>query len=594
MNTLDSTTTAPPALLASPADFDRIREAANHPGLLRDLAAFVRHLADHELNEPVVTRDIQGRRLLHVSRRLLRRVINCGLAYQLDRDPRHARRVMLDLQAAAAFSDWNPSHVLDVAERCAAFALGLDWLGDAFTPDERRTIEDALIRLGLEPGLADPSAWYFSATNNWNAVCNGGLAMGAITVRHRRPDLAQALIARCIEQLPLHGENYAPEGAYTEGPMYWDYGTTFHVLAIESLLRATGSTHGLDALPGFRQSADYMVHVIGPTGEFYSYFDSGPSRLPLTALLWFGRHYNIPRFTRAEADNLRQILAAPTGSALGANSRYIALSLLWLKPEHFADAAPPKALAWSGAGPNPVAFWRSAWTPDATWVGAKGGKARVSHGHLDAGSFVFEAGGVRWAVDPGSEDYHRLESMGIDLWARDRWSIFRLGSEGHSIPRIDGVTPDPDGRCPRIHWTDTPAPRVSFDLGALYPGVVDRLHRTISDGAGGRTCWLDEVGGLAAGRIYRFTWITIADVIIGDRCVLLAQNGRQLRIDVDCNQAVTIGVIDPSTLLKPHDTPIPGLKRIEFALMAPGVDFTLQLTARLAPSPSFPLPCPTF
>jgi hypothetical protein len=30
--------------------------------------------------------------------------------------------------AAAAFSDWNPSHFLDVAEMTAALAIGYDWL----------------------------------------------------------------------------------------------------------------------------------------------------------------------------------------------------------------------------------------------------------------------------------------------------------------------------------------------------------------------------------------------------------------------------------------------------------------------------------
>lgn len=578
-------TGSPLGLLAGPADFARIREAARSPGLLHDLAAFVRRLADHELAEPVVTRDMRGRRLLHVSRRVLRRVIHCGLAYRLGRDPRHARRAALDLLSAAAFSDWNPSHFLDVAEMSCAFALGLDWLGDALSPGERQTLEDALIRLGLEPGLADPSAWYFSAANNWNAVCNGGLAMGALAVRRRRPDLAETLVARCIDRLPLHGENYAPDGAYAEGPMYWDYGTTFHVLAAESLLRATGSAHGLDALPGFRESADYMLHVIGPSGDFHSYFDSDPGRIPLTALLWFGRHYDVARFTRAEAGHLRRMLDAPINYLSGPGSRYFALSLLWLNPDHLADDMLEAPLAWSGTGPNPVAFWRSSWAPDATWVAAKGGKAAVSHGHLDAGSFVFEAGGVRWAVDPGSEDYHRLESMGIDLWARDRWNIFRIGPEGHSIPRIDGAQPDPAGACPRIRWSNTKYPRATFDLGSLYPGAVARLHRTIAAASGGATRWMDEIGGLAAGRTYRFTWITTADVVIEGASVLLQRQGRRLRLDVECDQTTAIGVVGQSRLLKPHDTPVPGLKRIEFAVTSPGGDFAFQLAARLVDPP---------
>lgn len=575
-----STSFSPPGLLAGAAEFDVIRDAARPPGLLHDLADFVRRLADHELGEPVITREMEGFRLLSVSRLVLRRVINCGIAYQIGGDNRHARRAIRDLQAAAAFVDWNPSHFLDVAEMCCAFALGLDWLHDALTPSERLALEDALIRLGLEPGLANPKAVFITITNNWNAVCNGGLAMGALAVRHRCPELAEKLIRRCIEKLPLHGANYAPEGAFIEGPTYWAYGTIYHVLAVESLLRVTGSAHGLDALPGFRESAAYMAHVTGPTGEFYSYFDSRATRMPLPALFWFGRHYDDILATCAEIALLRRVVAGPVEAVLCLESRCFSLSLLWLNPGHLADPG-FMPLAWSGDGPNPVAFWRTAWEADAVWVGAKGGCARLSHGHLDAGSFVFDAGGVRWAVDPGLEEYHRLESMGVDLWDKDRWSLFRLGPEGHSIPRIDGVFPSPEGACPRIHWSAGPHPSVAFDLTALYPDVVTRLHRTISSGPSGQVRWRDEVGGLGAGRIYRFTWLTMAEVRTDAGLVVLSQKGRRLKITVNGAHPVEVCVLDHSALLGKNDTPSPEIKRLEFAVAAAGADFTLEIHAVL-------------
>ncbi len=571
-------------LLAGPAEFSRLSKAIAVPGLLHDLAAFIGRLADHELTEPVVSRTMEGYRLLRVSRRVLRSVVNCGIIYQLGGDPRYARCAIENLKAAAGFSDWNPAHFLDVGEMCCAFALGLDWLHDAMSAEERTAIEDALIRLGLDVGLADPNAWFITSTNNWNAVCNGGLAMGALAVRHRRPDLAEKLVARCIQQLPLHGNNYAPEGAFIEGSMYWAYGTVYHALAVESLLRATGSTHGLDALPGFRESADYMSHIVGPTGEFYPYYDARAERIPLPALAWFGRHFDNPTATRAEAADIRRVIGGPLEPVLWLENRCFALSLLWLKTEHLADTT-RLPLTWSGDGPNPVAFWRTDWTHEAVWVGAKGGKATLSHGHLDAGSFVFEAGGVRWAIDCGMEEYHRIEAMGINLWGKDRWTLFRLGPESHSIPRIDDAAPNPEGDCPRIEWLDTAYPRVSFDLSALYPGTVNRLHRTIAAGAAGRTTWRDDVAGLAPGRTYRFTWVTTAEVSVDGPCVVLTQGGRSLRLAATCAHPVAAGVVDGAVLIKPHDSPTPGLKRIEFAVVAPGGAFSLEITAELAPTP---------
>ena len=573
----------PPGLLAGPSEFARIREAARQPGIMRDLADFVRRLADRELEEPVATREMEGFRLLHVSRNVLRCVINCGLSFQVHGDERHARRAILDLQSAARFVNWNPSHFLDTAEMSCAFALGLDWLHEALTAAERIELEDALIHLGLEPGLANPDAVFITITNNWNAVCNGGLAMGALAVRHRCPELSEKLIRRCIEKLPLHGANYAPQGAFIEGPTYWAYGTTYHVLAVESLLRTTGSTHGLDELPGFRESAAYMAHITGPSGRFYSYFDSRDDRIALPALLWFGRHYDDLLSTRAEIETLRQVLVRPPEVVLGAETRCFALSLLWLKPEHLADQT-PIPLAWGGDGPNPVAFWRTAWTPDAVWVGAKGGRATLSHGHMDAGSFVLEAGGVRWAIDPGMEEYHRLEAMGVDLWHKERWSLFRLGAEGHSLPRIDDAAPNIEGDCPRLKWSDTPFPSVAFDLSALYPGVVSRLHRTISAGPAGLTRWRDDVRGLAAGRRYRFTWVTTAEVKTEENGVVLSQDGRNLRIVVKCAQPVEVYALDGAVLLKPNDAPLPGLKRLEFAVVSTGAEFSIEVEAALVAS----------
>lgn len=578
-----STSFSPPGLLAGAAAFDVIRDAARPPGLLHDLADFVRRLADHELGEPVVVREMEGFRLLSVSRLVLRRVINCGIAYQVGGDSRHARRAIADLQAAAAFVDWNPSHFLDVAEMCCAFALGLDWLHDALAPSERLALEDALIRLGLEPGIVNPEAVFITITNNWNAVCNGGLAMGAIAVRHRRPDLAGKLIRRCIEKLPLHGANYAPEGAFIEGPTYWAYGTIYHALAVESLLRATGSTHGLDALPGFRESAAYMAHGTGPAGEFYSYFDSRPTRMPLPALFWFGRHYDDALATCAEVAILRRVIAGPIEAVLCQESRCFALSLLWLNPDHLAEEG-FLPLAWSGDGPNPVALWRTAWTPDAIWVGAKGGCARLSHGHLDAGSFVLDAGGVRWAIDPGMEEYHRLESMGVDLWHKDRWSLFRLGPEGHSLPRIDGEAPSPEGDCPRVCWSGGPHPSVTFNLTALYPHAVTRLHRTISSGPAEMIRWRDEVGGLADGRIYRFTWVTTAEVRVDRGVVVLSEGARRLKLTVNCARPVAVRVLDEGALLGKNDAPAPGIKRLDFAVVSAGAAFALEVEAALVAS----------
>ena len=70
----------------------------------------------------------------------------------------------------------------------------------------------------------------------------------------------------------------------------------------------------------------------------------------------------------------------------------------------------------------------------------KGGCGKTSHGHLDAGSFVFDAKGYRWAMDLGMTGYSTIEKMLAELGGNLfdvgqnslRWSVFRLKNESHS------------------------------------------------------------------------------------------------------------------------------------------------------------------
>ena len=83
-----------------------------------------------------------GKRLLATSRSVLDRTLALGLAYHLTQDARFSQRAWVELDAAANFIDWNPSHFLDTAEMTAAFAIGYDWLHSRWTPEQRAKLAD--------------------------------------------------------------------------------------------------------------------------------------------------------------------------------------------------------------------------------------------------------------------------------------------------------------------------------------------------------------------------------------------------------------------------------------------------------------------
>jgi Arc/MetJ-type ribon-helix-helix transcriptional regulator len=51
-----------------------------------------------------------------------------------------------------------------------------------------------------------------------------------------------------------------------------------------------------------------------------------------------------------------------------------------------------------------MAFFRSSQNPVAAWLAIKRGTAAASHGHMDAGSFVYDSQGIRWFHDLGIDD----------------------------------------------------------------------------------------------------------------------------------------------------------------------------------------------
>ena len=224
-----------PRLLFTQEDQRRTETLAEADTLLAALIEEVARKAKSVLDQPTAEYELIGPRLLSKSREVLEKIALLSAAYRFSRDAdvrqRYRDRAVEELRAAAAFPDWNPSHFLDVAEMTAAFAVGYDWLYDALTPDERAFIREAIIGQGLEPGLVkyqEPAWWVERRPNNWNQVCNGGLTLGALAIADEEPELAADILRYAKASIPNGMHAYVPDGAYEEGPSYWNYGTTYN------------------------------------------------------------------------------------------------------------------------------------------------------------------------------------------------------------------------------------------------------------------------------------------------------------------------------------------------------------------------------
>lgn len=518
--------------------------------------------ANEYLSAPTATRTLIGRRLLSVSRSCFEKIGTLSMAWRLTHDSRYLDRARVEMLAAAEFSDWNPSHFLDVAGMTAALAVGYDWLYPALDEETRAKVRKAIVEKGLDASFDETlknNKFWIAGTNNWNQVCHGGMTLGALAVAEDQPELAAQVIARAVKNVPCSMHSYAPDGAFPEGPSYWSYGTTYNVMMISALESALGTDFDLTQQPGFLASSDYMVHSTGPSGLFYNYADCGERKGPLAAMYWFAARRNDPALLwNEELASAIQAKAATLSKAA-----YHPLLLIWAKGG--PKAPEPKQLDWTGGGVMPVAFFRSGWKPDALFVGTKGGSCSTSHAHMDVGSFVFDAQGVRWAIDLGMQSYNTLESRGIDLWSMkqdsDRWKIFRLSNHSHNMLVINNQLQNVAGRATvATRGLGTANPEAVVDCSTIFAGQAQRVIRTVSLPDRHALVVDDAIQSVAAKGSVRWQMATKADITLSGTDVTLRQDGKTLRVHQMSPDKGVWSVVDISKPRQEYDEPNPDAK----------------------------------
>lgn len=531
-----------PRLLLTGEGFAVLRAAAETDPLRARMHQLILASAETQLKEPMIEHVLVGPRMLDQSRKAVAHVTTGTMAFRLSGDRRfadHARQVML---TAAKFPDWNPSHFLDVAEMATALALGYDWLYDQLTPAERAMIKRALLDKALvfaKPayGREDPNRESFpfvrgNLTNNWNQVCNGGFLLAALALADEEPDLARQVIAGLRETLPFAMAAYAPDGAYPEGPVYWGYGTRYNILILAALESALGQDFGLGELPAFNRTALFRVHVQSPTGLAFNYADGRPGLGADSSLTWLGQRYRHPIAVATARTRLEALLENYVPDS--ETERFLALHAVWFPEARVLRGTELPSLDANFGGPSQIALFRSAWNdPQALWTGLKAGSNRVNHGHLDLGSFMLDADGVRWAVDLGPDNYNLPGYWENATRDSPRWRYFRLNNRSHNTLTPGRALQSPDAEASMTGFGSTPARAFAVaDLTPAYGDYGRSFRRGLALLDRARVLVQDEVTGLKPGTPLNWQMLTGATVALEGRRATLTQNGRTLQVEI--------------------------------------------------------------
>jgi hypothetical protein len=487
--------------------------------------------AEAMLKEPPAVHVLKGNMVLDhratgsmvdQSRVSLRRISTLAGLYRLDGDTRKAERARLELLTVADFPDWNPSDFLDTAEMTHAVAIGYDWLFNYLSEQDRIKLRQAIVEKGLREGLAAHSRSSFwtkpERANNWNQVCNASLTIGALAIAESEPDLSRTVILTAKNSIINAMNKFAPDGGWEEGPGYWVYATSYNVFYLAALETALGTDFGLKSSPGFADTGLFRIYTDGPVDQIFNFGDGESDIDTADQMIWLSHE-----FSRLSYEDHERSIATDSPDIF---------HLIWgaLRPPPSAAILPhyselPLDAVFRGVN---VATFRSKWNDRrALFVGFKGGKNGVSHGHLDLGTFVFDYLGQRWALDLGKDDSN-LPGYYLDK----RWTYYRTRTEGHNTLVVDGENQNTAASAPIVNFVS--GPKRGFAIADLTGAYTPKLTSVLRG-----VMLLDRRGLLVQDEIdpsepVEVTWNLHTSALVqtkGDRAVLV-QGGERIELRI--------------------------------------------------------------
>ncbi len=536
--------------------------------------------SDSILQQKPVKHVLVGKRLLGEARECLRRIGYLSYSWRMTHDDKYFKRAEKEMLEVASFTDWNPDHFLDVAEFTMALSIGYDWLYDKLSVNSRKAIRDAIVEKGLKQSLNNNYNGWLGRSNNWNQVCNAGMTYGALAINETDKKLSELIIDRAIKTIALPMNEYNPDGAYNEGYGYWGYGTTFNILFLSAVEKVFNTDFGLLGNKGFLKTPGYLSNMLGTSGIPFNYSDCGSEVESHPAMFWLAKRVNDYSLLWTEKKYIEPELKA--------RSKLLPFLLIWSSGIDLNAVTEPQTKMWVGKGKNPVALMRTSWTdPNAIFVGIKGGTCQAGHSHMDAGSFVMDAEGIRWAMDFGPQNYNSLESQGVDLWNSkqnsQRWRVFRYNNFVHNTLTINNELQLVDGYAPLINSSDSKNfMNATFDLSEIYKGQLDQVMRGIAIINQKYVLVRDELTASGKDALVRWTLLTSTDVKLkSDGTAELTKNGKKLLIKVQEPEHVIMKTWT-TTSANDYDAPNPGTTLVGFEVNVPA-NTKASLTVLLIP-----------
>ena len=467
--------------------------------------------------------------ILHVCRNAFAQIVSCAYAYRFVKDVKfleHAEKVLVSV---CDFDHWNQSHYLDVANMSMAVSIGYDWLYDKLKNTTRAKCEYALKAFSM--GTSEHSSRSQFLSRSWGPPLNSGLLCAAIALYDKIPQRSEMFIRRCIDDVARTiDDHYAPYGVTTGGHTYWEGVASWHMMIITALQQVYGTDFGLSAAPGFKESARFQLFASGNLRQSYNYYDNQIG-IRICPSLWY--------FASLLEDGSVMWLEHQRDYRMRENLGF--LYIYHASQVNPKDIRPSKKLVFSAKGDNPILIARTGWEQSDIYLGAKGGCASNQDAHLDAGSFVYEAHGFRWASEPPcppvakidryiSESGKSARDMGQESW---RWKAMGYNNLHHNTLTVNGRDHDCGGLANLLIVNDTPQKRGGkFDLTSVLGAGVVKAERELNIIDGKYLQIDDEVSVDSDMEIY-FNFTTKAKAELTPQGIVLSAEGMRMLLSAE-------------------------------------------------------------
>lgn len=578
-----------PRIVFDKAEFDTMYQQYQTNDVMHEIGGNIISAADKKLNlahEQYIIPD--GLRLLSTCRAVLDKVLNLSMAYKLTKDEKYKTYLWEEIENAGNFVDWNHKlHYLDVGEMSMAFAIAYDWLYDDWTDEQRKFMEEAIYKHSLTwtqralYGFCDYPNFFVTANTNWNAVCNGGTGCAAIAVFDKYPDLCADILEKNYASLEKMMTEFYPDGAWYEGPGYWEYLMQFLAFFMTSSEAAFKTDFNICKAPGFSKTGEFYLSSDGMTGS-NNYHDASSAHLMSDYLYWLADEFDESGLTKINFSKKEKY-----SSSIGG-----VYSFIYLNPNHLTAEAATLPLDTYFANTE-IVNMRSSWTDDGgIYASMHNGKNNVNHMHLDAGTFVCDIGGQRFAGDIGAEDYN------IDgYWGDKRCKYYRARPEGHNVVVIN---PD-ESYGQNLNGADVISKFETKSKGSFAIAPLSHSYNTYATSvdrglmlADNRRSVLirDEIRGMKkdVNTVYWFMQMeNVKTEIVDKTTAILTKNNVRVKLRVlsdadDCEITVTEPKVLETSPNLPNQNPNSGWKRLAIKFTS-GKDLNINVKMALEGDP---------